>query len=153
MNECLILDILKETNGVLYDYLEVIRDPELYLDMEDSIIHEVRISDDTRLAKAQQLLARLDSRQLYSFVGEKGLAMNVARKIKDIKEEQVIEAYSSNDNCEDELQASDIVVRKFNINMGMKDLNPLERVSFYKESNGYYERIQKDPSEISMMMP
>ena len=53
MNECLILDILKETNGVLYDYLEVIKDPELYLDMEDSIIHEVRISDDTRLLKAQ----------------------------------------------------------------------------------------------------
>ena len=80
------MDILKETNGVLYNYLEVIRNPELYLDMEDSIIHEVRISDDPRLEKARQLLARLDSRQLYSFVGEKGLAMSVARKIKDITE-------------------------------------------------------------------
>lgn len=87
--------------------------------------------------------------------------MNVARKIKDIKEEHVIEAYRTNngtDNGNDDdcsLQASDIVVRKFNINMGMKDLNPLEKVSFYKEnsSQGYYERIQKDPSEISMMMP
>ena len=51
------------------------------------------------------------------------------------------------------MHASDIVVRKFNINMGMKDKNPLERVSFYREVDGFYERIQKDPCEISMMMP
>ena len=39
------------------------------------------------------------------------------------------------------LEAKDIVVRKFNINMGMKERNPLESVSFYREENGFYHRV------------
>ena len=50
------------------------------------------------------------------------------------------------------LEASDIVIRKFNINMGMKEKNPLEMVSFYREEGGIYKRLQKKPGEISMMM-
>ena len=42
------------------------------------------------------------------------------------------------DDC---LEAKDIVVRKFNINMGMKLRNPLECVSFYKEEDGIYKRV------------
>mmetsp|Transcript_20732 Transcript_20732/g.27982 ORF Transcript_20732/g.27982 Transcript_20732/m.27982 type:complete len:91 (+) Transcript_20732:1300-1572(+) len=37
--------------------------------------------------------------------------------------------------------------------MGMKDKNPLEKVSFYREEAGYYRKIEKQPEEISMMMP
>ena len=51
-----------------------------------------------------------------------------------------------------ELRASDIVIRKFNINMGMKNVNPLEKVSFYREVDGEYQKVQKDPAEISKMM-
>ena len=51
------------------------------------------------------------------------------------------------------LEAKDIVVRKFNINMGMKERNPLESVSFYREENGFYHRVQKEVREISLMMP
>lgn len=71
--ECVILDILKETDGVLYDYLDAINDPEEYLNMDDSIIHEVRVSTCPELAKARESVDRLDNRKLYSFVGEKGL--------------------------------------------------------------------------------
>ena len=49
------------------------------------------------------------------------------------------------DNDEDgqALEATDIVIRKFNINMGMKDQNPLEKVTFYREENGFYKSIKK----------
>ena len=53
---------------------------------------------------------------------------------------------------QNDLQASDIAIRKFNINMGMKSRNPLQTVSFYREVNGVYQHVQKDPDEISMMM-
>ena len=71
--ECLILDIFKETNMTLYNYLEIIEDPTQYIEMDDSIIHEVRISDDPALAKAREVVDMFDRRKLYSFVGEKGL--------------------------------------------------------------------------------
>jgi HD superfamily phosphohydrolase len=36
--ECLIIDILNETNGKLYDFLEVVEDPELFTELDDSIL-------------------------------------------------------------------------------------------------------------------
>ena len=61
-HECILLDILNETNGVLYDYLEAIRDPKLYIDLDDTILHEVRISLEPELEKARGLVSRLDHR-------------------------------------------------------------------------------------------
>ena len=51
--ECLLLDILRETDGHLYNYLEAIQDPEQYIQLDDSIIHEVRTSDEPELEKAR----------------------------------------------------------------------------------------------------
>ena len=47
--ECLILDILMETHDILYNYLEAIYDPEQYLSLEDSVLHEVRLSTEPEL--------------------------------------------------------------------------------------------------------
>ena len=60
--ECLMIDILMETDKVLYDYLETIWDVEAYLDLDNTIIHEIRISKDQKLEKARQLMDRFDSR-------------------------------------------------------------------------------------------
>ena len=124
-HECLILDILQQTNGILYNYLEAIVDAEQFLMLEDSIVHEVRISDDPRLEKARRLVDRLDRRQLYSFVGEKGLSKERAKTVNSVTEQDVIDAYRQSESVNLDLQVTDIVVRKFNINMGMKDKNPL----------------------------
>ena len=93
MHELLILDILQECEGVLYNFLEAVNDPEQYLYLEDSIIHEVRISTDPRLKRARELVDRYDSRILYSFVGEKGLSTDVAKRLTTITEQEVIDAY------------------------------------------------------------
>lgn len=47
---------------VLHDYLKIIWDPNAYLDLDDSIIHEVRISEDKALEKARKLVERFDRR-------------------------------------------------------------------------------------------
>lgn len=120
--ECLLLDIMIPTHGVLVNYLEAIRDPEQYVNLDDSIIHEIRMSREPELARSRELVARLDSRNFYSFVGEKGLSTEKANQIKSISEAQVIEAYKQSvGDCpleEVALTAADIVVRKYNINMG-----------------------------------
>lgn len=46
--------------------------------LEDSIIHEVRVSTEPELQKARDIVGRLDHRKLYSFIGEKGLSTEVA---------------------------------------------------------------------------
>ena len=46
--------------------------------MDDSIIHEVRMSTEPELQKARDLVSRLDNRKIYSFLGEKTLSPAVA---------------------------------------------------------------------------
>jgi len=94
--ECLLVDILLETNIIVCDYLKAIWDPNLYIELDDTILHEVRMSDDPKLENARQLIKRFDSRGQYTFVGEKGLSKVVADKFPDITEEDVI-AYAEGD--------------------------------------------------------
>lgn len=148
--ECLIIDILNETNGRLYDYLELIEDPELFMQLDDSILQEVRMSDDPELGKARELLGRFDSRQIYSSVGEKGLPSERAHLLAEVTEKDIVN-YSADSG---DLKPEDIWVRTFKINMGMKNQNPLEAVSWYRVGeDGQYKYLKKDLHEISMMMP
>lgn len=61
----MLVDILFEINDVLFDFRTAIRDPEEYLKLDDSILHEVRIADENEfpeLKKAKQILERIDKR-------------------------------------------------------------------------------------------
>jgi len=141
-----LVDILLQTNHVICDYLKAIWDPELYIDLDDTILHEIRMSDDPKLDNARQLIKRFDSRGQYTFVGEKGLSKAVADEHLNITEEDVIEF------AEGDLKVGEISVRKFYINMGMKDQNPMKDVRYYdkKELNQCFTR---ENYEISLMMP
>jgi deoxynucleoside triphosphate triphosphohydrolase SAMHD1 len=75
--ECLVLDILKEASTIC-DWTKAIRDADLYNNLDDSILHEIRISEEPEYAKARDLLARFDSRKHYSFVGEKVLSKAIS---------------------------------------------------------------------------
>ena len=50
--ELLLSDVLLESHNVLYDFTKVIRDPESYSKLSDSIIFEIEMSEDPRLRKA-----------------------------------------------------------------------------------------------------
>lgn len=138
---------------MICDYLKAIWDPELYIDLDDTILHEIRMSDDPKLENARQLIKRFDSRGQYTFVGEKGLTKTIADKYPNISEEDVIE-FADRDlkPGEDLIKPDEISVRKFYINMGMKDQNPIKDVRFFnhKEPNQCYTRQNH---EISLMMP
>lgn len=47
------MDILNETNNRLYNYLDVVEDPEQFIHLDDSILQEVRMSEDPELEKAR----------------------------------------------------------------------------------------------------
>ena len=131
--ELIVCDIIRESDGILYDYLDVIYDPERYIHLDDSLLHEIRVSDDPRLAKAQALVEKFDRRELYSCVGEKGINLQLAKKMGKITEADIINAATNSGN----LKAEDICVRKCNMHFGMKEKNPLSEVSFFRvQSDG-----------------
>ena len=79
--ECLILDILKAARSI-FDFMAAIQDPKLYIYLDDTILHDIRVSTGPELEVARHLLQRFDSRKHYSFVGEKVLnrLINVTEK-------------------------------------------------------------------------
>ena len=79
--ESMAVDVLLKTNGILYDYLKVIFDPNQYLTLDDSILDQITCSEDPRLQEAQQLLERMAYRNHYKCVGEKGVNRKVAEKM------------------------------------------------------------------------
>lgn len=57
--EIILCDVLKAAQNVLYDFREVIFDPEQYTYLTDNILYEIQVSEDERLKKAQDLIKRL----------------------------------------------------------------------------------------------
>ncbi len=54
----------------------------------------------------------------------------------------------------DELEPQDICVKQFSIHQGMKDINPLDYVTFYRPcGDNKIQKVKKDLAEISTMMP
>ena len=53
--ECLILDILKAARSI-FDFMAAIQDPKLYIYLDDTILHDIRVSTGPELEVARHLL-------------------------------------------------------------------------------------------------
>lgn len=129
--EAMIVDILKESHKVLYDFEKDIHDPKIYLKLDDSILDQIKYSEDPRLKKAQELLERMQMRQHYKCVGEKGLKKAVAKsKWNQITTEEIVK-YAEPLPDGEMLRSDEIAVKKFKINYGLGERHPLNHVKFY----------------------
>lgn len=64
--------------------MAAISDPKLYVMLDDTILHDIRLSTGKELEHARNLLMRFDSRKHYSFVGEKVLNKPITVTEKDV---------------------------------------------------------------------
>ena len=84
--ECLLVDILNATKDIYFNFLEAIYDPKQFIDLDDSIIHRIRISDEPELKRARELVSRWDHQDSYPFVGEKILQKDHTDPNSDLTE-------------------------------------------------------------------
>ena len=45
-----MIDILREADGILFNFLEAVYDADLFCDLDDSVIGQIRASDDPELS-------------------------------------------------------------------------------------------------------
>jgi len=125
--EAMILDILKDTEGVIHKYLEVIYDWERYVKLDDRILAHISFTDDPRLKNAQNLIKRLQCRDMYSFVSEKVVPIGCVDRAKDLTEKDVAQY------CEG-LDPAEIRIRLFQANFSFGAKNPMDFIKFYNYS-------------------
>ena len=125
--EIILCDILKAAHKVLYNFEEIIFDPEQFTMLSDNILYEIQVSEDVRLKEAQELIKRLHRRDFYPFVSE-----ILHKKQASVRcTEQDIVNYACADDNGYTLRVEDIAVRRYTINYAQGEKSPFDCVKFY----------------------
>ncbi|XP_064611959.1 deoxynucleoside triphosphate triphosphohydrolase SAMHD1-like [Liolophura sinensis] len=142
-------------NGELKKMSEAVDDMVAFSKMTDSVFEQIRISEDPKLKKAQEIVRKIQTRQLYTCVGQSWPKPNFEVKRIDIPKilselEEMVK-----DDCKSldiNMTKDDLHLHVVNLDYGMKKDNPIDRVHFYsKEKPNEAVKIRKE--QVSMMLP
>ncbi|XP_077191362.1 deoxynucleoside triphosphate triphosphohydrolase SAMHD1 isoform X2 [Paroedura picta] len=148
---------VKGSNGKEYHLSTAIDDMEAYTNLTDDIFLTILRSDLPELHEAQEILRKIERRDLYKFLGE-----TQPKEGKEIKKEQYDElpaevaaskpAASKPDKGIQDLMAEDFIVDVINMNYGMNEENPINNVSFYCKSD-ITKAIKITKEQVSKFLP
>lgn len=149
-------DMALKFSDAIWDASEFVRlDDNLleYIENFDFYSRGFSLKDDsmeTHIQAAQAIIERLRKRQLYKYVTDAPVPMEILERGRweAPTAQDVINCYRGNDV---KLKAEDVIIQENKINYSMKDSNPLDHVHFYDyiESN---EKRKLRPEQISSMM-
>ncbi|XP_056004548.1 deoxynucleoside triphosphate triphosphohydrolase SAMHD1-like isoform X2 [Ostrea edulis] len=124
-------------------------DMDAYIWVTDDVFHHIRTlsGDNAKIKKAQKILDRIFTRDLYKLIGEKKVEF-VEKRMDEKDVKQWMEERLRRDLNQDERDMFEI--QKLVLNYGDKDRNPMDAVKFYGRNKEPY--IYKK-EEMSLMMP
>ncbi|XP_047394791.1 deoxynucleoside triphosphate triphosphohydrolase SAMHD1 isoform X1 [Sciurus carolinensis] len=141
-------------NGKKYHISTAIDDMEAFTKLTDNVFLEILHSTDPKLDAARRILKNIESRNLYTFVGETQPpeAKKIEREDYEHLPKEVADAKPSGILLEAELKAEDFMVDVINMDYGMKDKNPIDHVYFYCKSDPS-KAIKINKSQVSQLLP
>ncbi|XP_030318972.1 deoxynucleoside triphosphate triphosphohydrolase SAMHD1 isoform X1 [Calypte anna] len=122
---------IEGSGGKQYHISTAMEDMEAYAKLTDNIYLEILHSNRPELKEAQEILHKIQRRELYKYLGEtqpegsKGIlkSNNLGESIANAKPEK--------DPPKVKPKAEDFIVDVINIDYGMKEQNPIDNVLFY----------------------
>ncbi|XP_065778025.1 deoxynucleoside triphosphate triphosphohydrolase SAMHD1 isoform X2 [Muntiacus reevesi] len=141
------------SGGEKYCISTAIDDMEAFTKLTDNIFLEILHSTDPRLDAARTILKKIESRNLYKYVGETQPKKQRIQK-EDYKHlpKEVASAKPSDVQLEAELKAEDLIVDVINMDYGMEDKNPIDHVRFYCKSD-LSKAIMITRDQVSQFLP
>jgi len=105
-------------------------DPEAYINLKDDIITAILFKEMEELKPAQDLIQRLNSRDLYKFVESLPIQNNniSLERLWKMDEDEIVNGIVS--AAGNELDKWDVIVEKLEIHHGKKSENPVDYVRF-----------------------
>ena len=159
--EIILCDVLKASHGILYNFDEVIFDPEKYTYLTDNIMYDIQVSEDPRLGPAQELIRKLKRRDFYPYVGEivfdssmrgsMNSTLSGKELLKKVTEKDII-ACAKQDSDGTTLREEDISLRKYTLNFAQGEKSPFDCVKFYQAPNFDYASYI-DRRSVSLITP
>ncbi|TFK05068.1 ras-related protein Rab-6A [Platysternon megacephalum] len=128
---------IEGTGGKHYKISTAMEDMEAYTKLTDNIFLEILYSSNEDLAEAREILRKIELRDLYKYLGETRTEPG-----KEITEDQydtlpadIVASRPKNAPQDVELNAEDFIVDVINMDYGMKEQNPIDKVRFYCKSD------------------
>ena len=143
-----IEDMITEAFALLdhkYNFSTAIFNMEEYAKLTDSIFYEIiRSKDqDENTKKAQEIIGRIQRRELYKFCGETHPTTKLEIDVLEVAEE--IASFDA------DLSPDELFVSIVEINFGMQEKDPVESVVFYNKS--FNKAVQLRKNIVSEMLP
>ena len=130
--EYMHVDALLAANEYL-GIADAIHDPDLYLNLTDSIIKEIERSKVPELEESRAIIKRMRRRDLYRFVDQ--LVIDPLYRPffpkKSVKPLDIVK----HQRFGDDLKENDILIDDLVLTYAMKDRNPVDHVNFYNKWN------------------
>jgi HD superfamily phosphohydrolase len=125
---------------------ESVTDMKRYTVLTDSIMYDIlrNESGDPRMLKAQELLLKIQRRELYKFCGQ----TQPGSETDFPSESEIVDELAS--ISEGDLEAEKIFVSIVNIHFGMEHKDPVDAVVFYNKS---YQPLEVRKDQVSQILP
>ena len=146
--EYMICDILFKANKKL-QIAECINNPSDFINLTDDIINVIKLSKDPELNESKLLINRLEKRDLYKFIDEYIVPIELTNKIKSIKPIDII---SYNSKLCNKILIDDLIIFDKKLNFNLNDQNPVDNVYFYNIKNKNI-KYKKNKENISLLLP
>ncbi len=144
----MICDILYYANNELH-IIDSINSPKNFMKLTDEIIYTIKYSNNRNLKQSQNIINRLEKRDLYNFIDEYIIPKQLEDKIKKINPIDII---SSNSELNNLITINDIIIFDKKMNYNLNDKNPVDNVYFYNVKNKHY-KYKKNKENISLLLP
>lgn len=146
--EYMICDILLKANNKL-KIAECIYNPEEFINLTDEILNIIKISKDPDLKESKDIITRLEKRDIYKFIDEYIVPIELIDYIKTIN---AIDIISQNSELSNLITIDDIIIFDKKMNYNLNDKNPVDNVYFYNIKNKDY-KYKKNKENISLLLP
>ncbi|XP_053901305.1 deoxynucleoside triphosphate triphosphohydrolase SAMHD1 isoform X1 [Malaclemys terrapin pileata] len=145
---------IEGTGGKHYKISTAMEDMEAYTKLTDNIFLEILYSSNKELAEARDILHKIELRDLYKYLGETRTESG-----KEITEDQydmlpahIVASRPKNAPQDVELNAEDFIVDVINMDYGMKEQNPIDKVRFYCKSDPS-QAVKISKEQVSRLLP
>lgn len=128
----MVKDCLIKADPV-YNFLEIIREPEEYVKLDDNIIYLIENSSNPLLKESQEIIKRLNYRDLYMCLLD--LLIPLERQHEFTQEITAKNIVSHQASGNPDLTEDDIEVVILSMDYGNGDRNPFDSIYFYKKNN------------------
>lgn len=146
--EYMICDVLCEADRVL-GISESVRDPMRFLHLTDTVLRTVEASNEAALRKAQDIMQRLRKRDLYKFVDEAIIPVELLPHFPKIRPEDIV-AHQGVGNL---LKPEDVIVQNLKIDYAMKERNPVDNIHFYRDPRQTTKALSIPKHKVSSLIP